>query len=264
MNSITTLRVPVSPLAIPASRAKYLHSRLPAAWPPRKPKPLVIRTNLFLRSLPAACMEKLDRSLRTVSLDREQYLWDQDERPDFVYFPETAVISHLRMLEDGRIVEVALTGREGSAGMVSVFGSGLSASSAQVAHAGLAARIEGDVLRQMTRVYPELAPLLLADIGPYINVVSQRSICNMYHDVKGRLATWLLMIQDRCHKEILNVTHEQIARSLGIYRPSATSIALELRRGGSIQYGRGAVAILDRQLLESDACTCYRRLSTAY
>jgi len=206
-------------------------------------------------------MEKLDRSLRTVSLDREQCLWGQDEKPEYIYFPETAVISHLKMLEDGRVVEVALTGREGSAGMASAFGSGLSSSSAQVAHAGEAARIEREVLLKLTRVYPEMVPLLLADVGPFIDDVSLRSICNMYHDVKGRLATWLLMIQDRCSMESLNVTHEQIARSLGIYRPSLTSVALALRKDGSIQYGRGEVVILDRQLLESDACTCYRPLS---
>ena len=264
MNSIATLRIPVSPIAMPVDRAKYLHARLPVAWPPRKPKVIVKRKNLFLRSLSAACMEKLEPSLRTVSLRREQYLWDQGETPEYVYFPETAVISHLKMLEDGRIVEVALTGREGSAGMTSIFGSGVSASSAQVAQAGLAVRIEREVLQKMTRICPELVPSLLADIGPYINDVSQRSVCNMYHDVKQRFATWLLMIHDRCRADILNLTHEQIARSLGIYRPSLTSIAIELRMNGSIEYSRGAVTIRDRAMLEGEACTCYTKLSIVH
>ena len=264
MNTINTLPVPRIAKALYGERTHYLPDKLRIVWPPRQPKPVIIRTNLFLRSLPAGCLAKLEGYLRTVNLDREQYLWGQDEKPEYVYFPETAVISHLKMLEDGRMVEVALTGRERAAGMASVFGSGRSPNSAQVAHAGSSARIEREVLVKMTRVYPEMIPLLLADVGPYIDVVSQRSVCNTYHDVKQRLATWLLMIQDRSHMEILNVTHEQMARALGILRPSLTCIALQLRQNGSIQYGRGEVVILDRKLLESEACTCYRRLSTVY
>jgi hypothetical protein len=55
-----------------------------------------------------------------------------------------------------------------------------------------------------------------------------------------------------------------MARALGILRPSLTCTALQLRQNGSIQYGRGELVILDRKLLESVACTCYRRLSTVY
>jgi len=261
MNTIATLDIPVVPKALYGVRTDYLRKRLPLIRPRREPKPIVTSTNLFLRSLPPACIDKLDHALRTVSMVREQYLWGQGEVPDYVYFPETAVISHQKVLDDGRMVEIALTGREGSAGMASIFGSGLSPTSGQVAHAGVAVRIERNYLVKMVRVYPELVPLFLAEIGPYINNISQHSICNMYHDVKQRLATWLLMIHDRCQTEILSLTHEQIARSLGIYRPTATGIALELRKDGAIQYGRGAVTILDRQLLESDACSCYTRLA---
>ena len=209
-------------------------------------------------------MDRLEPALRSVTLRREQYLWDQGETPQFVYFPETAVISHLKMLEDGRIVEIALTGREGAVGMASIFGGGVSAGSAVVAHAGTASRIEREILQKMTRICPELLPFLLADIGPYINDVSQRSVCNMYHDVKQRFATWLLMVQDRSRTEILKLTHEQIARSLGIYRPSLTSIAIELRTSGAIEYSRGEVMIVDRPMLEDEACICYTKLSIVH
>ena len=142
MNTTIARTVPVLPKALYKDTTHYLPNKLRVIWPARQPKAVVTRTNVFLRSLPARYMEKLDPFLRTVSLQREEHLWGQDEKPDFVYFPDTAVISHLKMLEDGRMVEIALTGREGSAGMQSIFGSGLSSSSAEVAHSGVAARIE--------------------------------------------------------------------------------------------------------------------------
>jgi len=223
------------------------------------------RGNILLDALPADLRAAMEPSLRPVVLTKEQFLFQEDDRLDFVYFPDSAVVSEFKMLDDGRMVEIAVTGREGAIGLSSVYSeSHLAPNFTQVSQAGSARKISAQTFEKLLRSNEKLRDNLSRFVDQYIRQISQKAICNMYHSVKERLCTWLLMIQDRSHKEILNVTHEQIARSLGIYRPSATSIALELRRGGSIQYGRGAVAILDRQLLESDACTCYRRLSTAY
>jgi Mn-dependent DtxR family transcriptional regulator len=91
----------------------------------------------------------------------------------------------------------------------------------------------------------------------YIRQISQRAICNMYHSVKERFCTWLLMLQDRSGKKTLKLTHEQIARTLGVYRPSVTCIALEMRADGLIDYSRGGITIKDRKGMEEAACPCY-------
>ena len=76
-------------------------------------------------------------------------------------------------------------------------------------------------------------------------------------------ATWLLMVQDRCGRTTLNLTHEQIARTLGVYRPSVTCIAQELRDMKLINYSRGGISICNRKKVEASACTCYLELGTA-
>ena len=96
----------------------------------------------------------------------------------------------------------------------------------------------------------------------YIRQISQKAICNMYHSVKERLCTWLLMVQDRCGKTTLNLTHEQIARILGVYRPSITCIAQDLRGSKLINYSRGGIAIVDRRRIELAACNCYAELGS--
>jgi len=83
----------------------------------------------------------------------------------------------------------------------------------------------------------------------------------MYHSVKERLCTWLLMVQDRCGRSTLNLTHEQIARTLGVYRPSITCIAQELREKKLIDYSRGGISICNRDRVEEVACTCYAELA---
>ena len=225
--------------------------------------PVATSSNELLRSLPKNLFNALRPSLRSVFLEEDQYLYFQDESLDYLYFPETAVVSELRTLEDGRMVEVAITGREGAVGFSALFGSKLASNCTQVSQAGSAVRIEGSAFEKMLRVNPDLAPMFSPHLDHYIRQLSQRAICNMYHSVKERLCTWLLLVQDRCGKTTLKLTHEQIARILGVYRPSVTCIALEMRKSKLINYSRGDLSICDRNMMERSACSCYLEMAGA-
>ena len=231
----------------------------------RQPKttssPAATSSNALLRSLPASLFEKLRPSLRAVFLEEDQFLYLEDDRLDYVYFPETAVVSELRTLDDGRMVEIAITGREGAVGFSAMFCKSRVANCTQVTQAGSAVKIESEVLTKLIRVSPELAVSMLPQLDHYIRQISQRSICNMYHSVKERFCTWLLLVQDRCGKKTLKLTHEQIARILGVYRPSVTCIALEMRKNKLINYKRGGLSICDRRKVEDFACGCYSEMA---
>jgi CRP-like cAMP-binding protein len=158
------------------------------------------------------------------------------------------------------MVEIAITGREGAVGLSALFCSSRVANCTQISQAGSAVRIESSVLVKMARLNPDLARFLTPHVDQYIRQISQRAICNMYHSVKERLCTWLLMVEDRCGKKTLKLTHEQIARTLGVYRPSVTCIALEMRKNKLITYSRGGLSINDRAKIEEAACSCYMEL----
>jgi len=226
--------------------------------------PVSTSSNELLRSLPADLFQKLSPSLRSVYLEAEQFLYFQDDRLDYVYFPETAVISELQTLDDGRMVEVMLTGREGAVGLMSLLCRTRAPHCTQVSQAGSAVRIESAALAKIVRLYPEASAALTPHLDKYVRQISQRSICNMYHSVKERLCTWLLLVQDRCGKKTLKLTHEQIARILGVYRPSVTCIALELRKKKLITYSRGGLSISDREKVEDSACGCYPQLASVH
>jgi CRP-like cAMP-binding protein len=223
--------------------------------------PTAFTSNELLRSLPRELFQKLRPSLRSVYLRDEQFLYLQDDRLEYVYFPETAVISELRTLDDGRTVEITVTGREGVVGFVPLICSSRVANCTQVSQAGSAVRIESSILAKLMRIHPDLAGCLQPHIDRYIRQISQRSICNMYHSVKERFCTWLLLVQDRSGRKTLKLTHEQIAKVLGVYRPSVTCTALEMRKKKLITYSRGGLSICDRAKVEEAACDCYRELT---
>jgi len=217
--------------------------------------------NLLLNTLPSDMQRILQPSLKPVVLRKEQFLYQEEDRLDYLYFPITAVVSEFKMLEDGRMVEIAVTGKEGAVGLSSIFSdSHVAANCMQVSQAGTANRVDAETFEKLMRSNEKLRIDLSHFVDRYIRQISQKAICNMYHSVKERLCTWLLMIQDRCGRNILNLTHEQIARTLGVYRPSITCIAQELRESKLINYSRGGILIQDRRLIEQSACTCYSEL----
>ena len=214
--------------------------------------------NLILKELPAELRRTLYPSLRTVNLTKEQFLYQEGDDLEYVYFPITAVVSEFKILEDGRMVEIAVTGREGAVGLSSLFSDSHTAPNCtQVSQAGTALRLDFETFEKFIRSDDKLRTSLSQFVDLYIRQISQKAICNMYHSVKERLCTWLLMVQDRSGRSMLNLTHEQIARTLGVYRPSITCIAQELRSNNLIDYSRGGISIVDRAKVEQAACTCY-------
>ena len=103
---------------------------------------------------------------------------------------------------------------------------------------------------------PELRSSLETVISGRTTLVSVA--CNGAHNLKQRLARWLLMMRDRGDDDVLQITQSLLAEMLGVQRPTITNAAHELERAGLIARGRRQVTILDRQGLTAASCECYQ------
>lgn len=192
-----------------------------------------------------------------LSLAAGRELYAAGEINDYVYFPETAVVSHLCILADGKTLEIGIVGSEGATGLCAVLGSQPPMHQAVVAIEGKAWRIKTEILRQEFARAGKFQMLLIDYVNTYLAEVSQRVVCQSFHLVEKRLCRWLLTLHDRVRKDQLTLTHEQISQFLGVNRPTLTMAAKTLRDEGLINYVRGKFYILDRQRLEASACECY-------
>lgn len=214
-------------------------------------------SNQLLASQPEDSLAGLLPYLQRVSINAEEYIYMPGDEIEYVYFPETAVFSEFQILEDGRTVEIAMTGREGVVGLSTVFSDCRARNWVQVSVEGTVLKINAQILREEFNRRSALQSALHEYVNSYIRQISQRVICNSYHTVEKRLCSWLLMLQDRNKNNRLPLTQEQIARFLGVHRPSVTQIAQVLRKRKIINYIRGKISILNRQELENSACECY-------
>jgi hypothetical protein len=60
--------------------------------------------------------------LEQIRCRRSQILLDADSSLDYVYFPDSGVVSVLAVYADGSIIEMATIGREGCSGVQAILG----------------------------------------------------------------------------------------------------------------------------------------------
>src|ERR1051325_3202424 len=218
-------------------------------------------TNKILTGLPGADFARLLPHLEPVELACDENLYFLGDPPAFVYFPESAVVSHLHVLSDGGTIEADMVGREGLTGLSAVFNSHPPDRWTKVIVGGSALRVRSEVMRHEFSLGNGLQHALLSYAAARLSHGSQRAVCNGLHSVEQRLCSWLLMLHDRAGDERLPLTHERIARHLGTRRAGITELATSLRARGDISYSRGLIRVVNRAGLEASACECYRAQS---
>jgi CRP-like cAMP-binding protein len=221
---------------------------------PNSPNP---RQNHLLAALPESERERLFPHLELVPLPLGEALYESGGRLDHVFFPTTAIVSLLYVMEDGASAEIAVVGNEGMVGIALFMGGETMPNRAVVQSAGHAYRLKGQLLKQEFNGSGALQHLLLRYTLALLTQMAQTAVCNRHHSVDQQLCRWLLLSLDRLPSNQLRMTQELIANMLGVRREGVTEAAGKLQRAGLIDYSRGHITVLDRPGLEARVCECY-------
>jgi CRP-like cAMP-binding protein len=181
-----------------------------------------------------------------------------NEPIEYVYFPNSGIISLVNLTEDGGTVEAATVGKEGMVGLPLLLGTDRMIGQAITQIVGDALRMKADVFKQEVTPASLLYSLLLRYTQALMNLISQSVACNCLHSVEDRCCRWLLLCQDRVESDEFPLTQEFLAQMLGVRRASVSVVAATLQKAGLIRYRRGKITILDRLGLEAASCECYQ------
>jgi CRP-like cAMP-binding protein len=220
--------------------------------------------NHLLAALPQAESQRWLPLLESVELSLGQVLYEAGTTLTHVYFPTTAIISLLYVMENGASAEIAVVGNEGIVGISLFMGGESTSSRAVVQSAGKGFRLNAQRMKEeFDRAGPVLR-LLLRYTQALITQMSQTAVCNRHHSLDQQLCRWLLLSLDRLEGNQLVMTQELIANMLGVRREGVTEGALKLQHAGLIRYARGHITVLDRAGLEKRSCECYAVVRKEY
>ena len=222
------------------------------------------KANQLLAALPDADWQRWLPQLEAVELPLGRVLYESGVALSHVYFPTTAIVSLLYVMEDGASAEIAVAGREGLVGVSLFMGGGSTPSRAVVQSAGQGWRMRATVLKDEFSRSNAVLHLLLRYTQALITQMAQTAVCNRHHTLDQQLCRWLLLSLDRLDGLDLVMTQELIANMLGVRREGVTEAALKLQAQGLIRYMRGRISVLDRAGLESRSCECYAVVKKEY
>jgi CRP-like cAMP-binding protein len=208
--------------------------------------------------------QRLLPDLQEVSLPLGKVLYESGEKLDYIYFPTTAIISLLYIMENGATAEIGVVGNDGLIGIAIFMGGDTTPNRAVVQSAGLSFKMKAKVMKEEFTRGGRFHNLCLRYTQALITQISQTAVCNRLHSVDQQLCRWLLLSHDRLPSDRLIMTQDLIANMLGVRREGITHAAKRLQTAGYISYVRGDMTILDRQGLEGQVCECYQVVRAEY
>ena len=218
--------------------------------------------NHLLDALPKDDYVRLSSHAELVQLKLGDVLYEPAIELRYVYFPTTAIISLLYVMEDGASAEIAVVGNEGMLGISLFMGGNTTPSRAVVQSAGHGYRVKADLLKAEFGRFGATMHLLLRYTQALITQMAQTAVCNRHHSIDQQLCRWLLLSLDRLPSNELRMTQELIANMLGVRREGVTEAAGRLQKAHLIDYRRGHIKVLDRAGVEARCCECYRVVKT--
>ena len=223
-----------------------------------------IHANKVISFLPSDILDEWAPHFEHVELKLGQVLQEPARVVSHLYFPLTAIVSWVRILENGASTKVAITGREGVVGIYLLVGGPHTHNRTIVQKAGTAVRLRLSVVLNSFNHGNVVQKIFLRYSQTLLNQMAQGSICHKHHSLEQQLCCMLLLTLDRQDNNIIVLTHELIANLLGFRREGVTQAAHRLMNENIINYSRGYITVLDRDALNKRTCECYNVISDEY
>lgn len=214
-------------------------------------------SNKLLSLLPPEEFENVVKLTEPVELKPRRVLHHARSAFDYVYFIEQGLVSVQADVGMKKLIEVWLIGCEGMVGAPAISGENFSTHRRLVQVGGSARRLTVNALHTAMNRNPTLREILMGYMIDLLFQTSQSGACNATHPLPRRTARWLLLACANSVDE-LPITHEALARVLGVRRPTISECLQAFQRDGLIETSRGSIRMRDQAALEAVACSCYR------
>ena len=203
--------------------------------------------NAILKRLPGDEWALLRRHVTTVRPIHDQVLIEQAQPLEHVFFLEEGIAALVAEVGNGcRGVQVGMIGREGLVGGLALIdGADDAYTAAVMVVPGIAFRVPVADLRQ---ALPH-CPVLQEGCREHYHALTRQCLHMAARTTRStllnRCISWLLMANERMGGEELSITHEDLARLLGVRRSGVTVATSHLQDEGLIEAGRGRIRVVD-------------------
>jgi CRP-like cAMP-binding protein len=219
--------------------------------------------NYVLSSIQPRAYTFFEEKTVTRELKTGDVIFEEGDPVTHVIFPHEGVISFVAEMADGRSVEKSSVGNEGFVGLTLMLGGGTALGRCVVQVPGSASWMSIEDLDVALERFECVRAIMLRYAKAHTVQLMESVACNSLHTAEQRVARWLLHAHDRVEGDTFYITQEGLANLLALRRATVNAICTTLMAAGAIAYHRGALTVIDSQVLKSYACECYDRIHHA-
>ncbi len=217
------------------------------------------KANFILSRLPEHELAFLAPHMKLVSLNKGDVLFEPGFTIEHYYFPLCCALELSIDLADGKGGATTVINMN-SIYPLHLIGENQSQQRATVSCPGLCYRIPAWVVHEELRRNQSLLWILLEESVRLFEMASVESVCLRTHTLEQITAKLILLSLDNACSSAIQLTHQEMANSLGTRREGVTMALTKFKAHQLINTGRGRVEVLDRGGLEQAACECYQTL----
>jgi len=193
---------------------------------------------------------ELERMTTITNVPRGRIFYQPEDVSEVLFLIKQGRVQLYRISPEGKKLVIATLGTGTLFGEMALLG--------QQMHNAFAEAMDDCVILVMSRTDLERLILSKPILGQRMLEITDRRLSDAesrledmaFKGIPARLASLLLRLAaERNAQEIVGLTHQDLAETIGTYRETATQVLNDMKLAGLIEIGRKRIAILDRARL---------------
>jgi CRP-like cAMP-binding protein len=204
----------------------------------------------LFRDLSERDRSELERMTTITNVPRGRVFYQPEDVSEVLFLIKQGRVQLYRISPEGKKLVIATLGPGTLFGEMALLG--------QQMHSAFAEAMDDSMILVMSRAdlerlilnKPILGLRMLEITGRRLSDAETRLEDMAFKGIPARLASLLLRLAaERNSTEIVGLTHQDLAETIGTYRETATQVLNDMKAAGLIEIGRKRIMILDRERL---------------
>ena len=193
-------------------------------------------------------IEELERLITISSVKRGKVFYRPEETGEVLFILKSGHVQLYRISPEGKKLVIASLGAGTLFGEMPLLGQQLHNTFAEAAEDCVIFVMSRKDLERLFLNKPQVALRVLDITGRRLRDVESRLQTMAFKGIPARLASLLLLLaEEHDSLEVIGLTHQDLAETVGTYRETATQVLNDLKSQGLIEIGRKRILILDAE-----------------
>ncbi len=198
------------------------------------------------RDLSAREMEDLNRITTMSTVSKGRVFYRPEEPGEVLFILKEGRVQLYRISPEGKKLVITTLGAHTLFGEMALLGTKMHNTFAEAVDDCLICIMSRTDLERLILSKPQVALRILEITGKRLREAEERLENMAFKGIPARLASLLLRLAaERETLEIVGLTHQDLAESVGTYRETATQVLNDLKGQGLIDIGRKRITILN-------------------